>query len=32
MRLALDTPLEFEPEPIAVTHFKTQGLLYSNYK
>jgi len=32
MELALNTTSEFVPEPIAVSHFTTQGLLNSNYK
>ncbi|WP_179333409.1 hypothetical protein [Winogradskyella costae] len=32
MELALNTPLEFAPEPIEVSHFTTEGILNSNYK
>lgn len=32
MELVVNTTLEFEPEPIKVNHFTTNGLLNSNYK
>ncbi|MBU2922893.1 hypothetical protein KO504_16205 [Winogradskyella psychrotolerans] len=32
MELSLNSSLEFVPEPIAVSHFTTRGLLNSNYK
>ena len=32
MELVVNQKLEFVPEPIAVSHFTTNGLLNSNYK
>jgi hypothetical protein len=32
MELAVNQKLEFDPEPIEVSHFTSKGLLNSNYK